>query len=820
MKEERDRRDNRTRYSKNHYEGKRKDVPARRDDVDTYPEEPSFQKLRDNIKAFLPSSLKPQSVADRGRSISRKRKISNFEHSPPVLCDLAKENNVLSSEMRSKNLKPSSKFFVSTSSVESSSSDRTMDDSEVIGTATIVKPAVSSGRDVGMHAGIETGQFFRTLVRSGGNIEHYQVPSLDRWKRSMDIGNDIDIAYYNGTGAEGVMNALKSCLGQLNGNIFEIMRSLNQKLLLIRRRAHQNRAMATSGSAYADSMEIPACDAGTSSSLVRRPRVKRTAPPSEQAALVQTPQVGVERVNTDVNMASPLKKQKQESGKDIRASSKGVDLKAVEQEALDLAKQLSAAWKSAAEVLKVAAADRAEYEDQFEKEPAATKKEVKDEAKKAVDIVVASRNKLIQAFYFWGLSREDVNLALAGKHSEIIFPGDDASQVAEQSPAPPVADDMTKEEVVRLRGKVIELEKALSRARDFLNRTQQAKNDEQDELVVLSASNKELPAKLQQCLLVVENTTLLNSKLESNMLELQSQLNAVTVEFSCKDAEILTANNEAELWKESLKKKKLETMAVNQQVLDLLSTIKKQKNNLLYHQSVVTNNTDLLMKQDAEICHMRERLKKLNWDLREARDSCKRKSDRAKTQEEACSKRDQKLNKTINKYNTRIADLDQEKQALILECMQGNESFEELHVKYKESQMMVDVAENEINYSKEVDKKLQCLKQEMERSMQITKQYRDSLLQEKKSMADRCKDLEDELNKVKAKICEATLLTADNVTLRTMAMLYADVEKFRTVLIELLNAPSTVVDAAIPFLALLSSGPGQSLNVVRPKHEK
>ncbi|KAF6175012.1 hypothetical protein GIB67_039560 [Kingdonia uniflora] len=145
---------------------------------------------------------------------------------------------------------------------------------------------------------------------------------------------------------------------------------------------------------------------------------------------------------------------------------------------------------------------------------------------------------------------------------------------------------------------------------------------------------------------------------ESDMLELQSRLNTMTIELSCKDVEILTANNEAELWKKSLKKKKLETMAANQQELNLLNT---------------------------EIRHMRERLKKLNWDLREARDSCQRKSDPVKTHEEACSKRDQKLNETINKCNTPIAVLDRERQALILECMQGNEVYVELHVKYKES---------------------------------------------------------------------------------------------------------------------------------------
>ncbi|KAF6144407.1 hypothetical protein GIB67_024634 [Kingdonia uniflora] len=205
--------------------------------------------------------------------------------------------------------------------------------------------------------------------------------------------------------------------------------------------------------------------------------------------------------------------------------------------------------------------------------------------------------------------------------------------------------------------------------------------------------------------------TLLNSKLESEMLELQSQLNVVTVELSCKEAEILTANNESELWKGSLKKKKLKTMAANQQVLDLLSTIEKQKNDLLYHQSVIANNTDLLKKQDSEIRYMRERLKKLNWDLREARDLCQRKNDCAKTHEEAYSKRDRELNEAINKCNSRIADLDRDKQALILKCIQGNEVFEELHVKYKESQRILDATEDEIQYLKKVDKKLQRLKE-------------------------------------------------------------------------------------------------------------
>ncbi|KAF6135052.1 hypothetical protein GIB67_014101 [Kingdonia uniflora] len=642
-------------------------------------------------------------------------------------------------------------------------------------------------------------------------------------------------------------------------------------------RAHQKRAMATSDPAYANVMEIPACVVGTSSSLVRRPRIKKMVPSSEQTAPVQIPSVGTERVDTD----------------------------------------LSVAWKSAVEILKLASANRGELVRQHDAEKAALRAQFEQEKKDKFEKEAAATKQEVE-----------------GKYGEIIFLGDDASPVAEKTPAPPVADDPTKKEVVPLRRKVIEMEKALSRARDYINRTQQQRlqvsqsrlkkqitpkrgkratntdherqiadviafyggelervenefrryitsygknveveNDkvenmwfakgnkggggstsklraeefeeeevedllphtrhkthpqevehkEWDKLAALSASNKKLSAKLQQCPLAVEKMTLLNSKLESKMLELQSQLNTVTVELSCKDAVILTANNEAELWKESLKKKKLETMSANQQVLDLLSTIKTQKNDLLSYQSVVTNNTDLLKKQDAEIRHMRERLKKLNWDLPEARDSCQKKNDRAKSHEEACSKRNRELNEAINKYNLWIADLDRGKQALVLECMQGNKVFEELHVKYKELQRMMDAAEAEINYSRE----------------------------EKKSLEARCKDLEDELNKVKIKFCEATLLIVDSATLCAMVMLHADVEKFRTEresilaatteyitkydlqlarlsyidnlmmrVMKLLNAPSTVVHAAIPFPVLLSSGLRKSLNVVRPMREQ
>ncbi|KAF6148036.1 hypothetical protein GIB67_024211 [Kingdonia uniflora] len=629
-----------------------------------------------------------------------------------------------------------------------------MDDSVVIGTVTADNPFVPSGRGVGLHAGDETGQFFKypenvdvankflqykksldgewgdyvmnaglwfkTLVRPSGNVEDYQVLSLDRWKRSMDIGDDIDIVYYNGTGSkvveEGflcylnqvayglsipitffqkrVMNALKSCPGQLNGNIFEMMRVckvLNQKwrdggiarqfvaddvlkyykfeYVKDRKSGYLFNDLArpkffefkSSGRPWCDHlvmvrgncMQVPG---EPTLELIyknfnEKPKPKVIADTSSLFDIVSREGSELNKVfgelgiRKEKRLNSVVEKVHRAHKKRAMVASGSAYADVMEIPAC----VLSIAWKSAAKVLKLAAANRTELVWQHDAEKTA-----------------------LQEY------REDVDLALAGKYGEIIFPGDDASPVAEQTPAPPVDDDPTKEEVVHSRGKVIEMEKPLSRARDSINRTQQVEDKENDNVAALSASNKKLSAKLQQCSLAVERKALLNSKLESEMLELESRLNVVTVELSCKDAKILTANNKSEQWKESLKEIKSETMVANQQVLDLLS----------------------------------------------------------------------------------------------------NKVCEELHTKYKESQRMMDAAEAEINYSREVDNKLHRLKQEVERSVQKTRQYRGSLLQEKKSLEARCKDLDDELNKVKTEFYEATLLTAENVTLRVMAMLHADAEKF------------------------------------------
>ncbi|KAF6165462.1 hypothetical protein GIB67_028021 [Kingdonia uniflora] len=137
-----------------------------------------------------------------------------------------------------KNLKPSSKFVVSFSSEESSSSDRTMDDLEVIGTVTVDKPTVPSERDVGLQAEIETGQFFmypenvdvakkflqykRSLDGKWGNY----VMNAGLWFRTLVRPNGCIWVEHSPHFffQKGIMNALKSCPGQLNGNVFEIMK--------------------------------------------------------------------------------------------------------------------------------------------------------------------------------------------------------------------------------------------------------------------------------------------------------------------------------------------------------------------------------------------------------------------------------------------------------------------------------------------------------------------------------------------------------------------------------------------------------------------
>ncbi|KAF6147232.1 hypothetical protein GIB67_039362, partial [Kingdonia uniflora] len=486
--------------------------------------------------------------------------------------------------MRLKNPKPSSKFVVSASSEESSSSKRTMDDFVVIGTMTADNPSMSSRRGVGVHAGDETGQFFKypenedvakknlqykksldgewgdyvmnvglwfgTLVRPSGNVEHYQVPSLDRWKRSMDIGDDIDIIYYNGTGSEvveegflyylnqvayglkipltffqkGAMNALISYPGQLNGNIFEMMRVcevLNQKWRdggiarqfvvddVLKYYKFKYMKDRKSGYLFSDSAKLkffnfessgrPWCDhlvmvRGNCMQVPGEPMLELLYKSFNEskclhyvcslfldllrsANIEPKPKIVADTLSLfDIvsREGSKLNKVLGELGirREKRLNSvveKGVNLEAVEQEALDLV---------AHDPIRLDTQIRSSISqrEQFEKDAAATKQEVADEAKKAVDIAVAARNKLIQAFYARGLSRADIDLALAGKYGEIVFPEDDASLVAEQTPAPPVDDDPTKEKVVHLRGKMLEMEKALSRARDSINRTQQVHN--------------------------------------------------------------------------------------------------------------------------------------------------------------------------------------------------------------------------------------------------------------------------------------------------------------------------------------------------------
>ncbi|KAF6164037.1 hypothetical protein GIB67_028741 [Kingdonia uniflora] len=177
--------------------------------------------------------------------------------------------------------------------------------------------------------------------------------------------------------------------------------------------------MATSGSVYADVMEILACAVGTSSSLVQRPRVKKMVPPSEQTTHMHIPSMGTEGVDADVNMAHPLTKQKKESAFCFLKVGRGVH-------------------------------------------------EVDGSADGDVREGEGSAERSVREGSFRCKQR--------GKYSKIIFPEDDASLVAEQSPTPPVADDKTEEVVVRLRGKVIEMEKALSRARDSINCTQRVHN--------------------------------------------------------------------------------------------------------------------------------------------------------------------------------------------------------------------------------------------------------------------------------------------------------------------------------------------------------
>ncbi|KAF6172723.1 hypothetical protein GIB67_000781 [Kingdonia uniflora] len=729
--------------------------------------------------------------------------------------------------MRSKNPKPSSKFVVSTSSEESSSSDRTMDDFVVIGTITVNNLDVSSGRDVGLHAGNETGQFFKypenvdvakkflqykkslngewgnyvintglwfkTLVRLSGNVEHYQVPSLDRWKRSMDIGDDIDIIYYNRTGAEvveegflcylnqvaykliipliffqkGVMNALKSCPGQLNGNIFEMMRvceALNQKwrdggiarqfiaddvLKYYKFKYVKDRK---SGYLFSDSTrpkffdfessKRPWCDhlvmvRGNCMQVPGEPALEliyknfneKTNPKvaTDTSSLFDfisregnelNKVLGELGIRREKRLNSVVEKKK-EFGKDIRASSKGVNLEAVEQEALDLA------------------------------------------TRDPIRLDTQIRSSISQ-----GLSREDVDLALAGKYGETVFPGDDAPPVAEQTSAPPVADNPTKEEVVHLRGKVIEMEKALSRARDSINRTQQGLKEAYLELLTKRGIVPD-PARVKFLAQEARNRHSREAQRCSARARVSNIWGGIELreKVTLLETPLLDTHQRLQVSQSRLKKKitpkqRKRVIKTDQerQITDVIAfyggELERVENEFRHYISICGKDVEvendkienmwlakgnegrgaLTSKPRAEeskeeevedlLPHTRHKTRPLENHVRE-------KIDHAKTHEEACSKKDRGPNEAINKCNSQIVNLDRDKQALVLEYMQGNEVFEELHMKYKESQRMMNAAEAEINYSREIDKKLHRLKQEMERSVQMTKQYRGSLPQEK-----------------------------------------------------------------------------------------
>ncbi|KAF6171365.1 hypothetical protein GIB67_009506 [Kingdonia uniflora] len=293
--------------------------------------------------------------------------------------------------MRSKNPKPNSKFVVSASSEESSLSDRTMDDFVIIGTVTANNPSVSYGLSIPltffqkevMNAlkcgpGQLNGNIFEIMRvcevlnqkwRDGGIARQFVADDVLKYCKFKYV-KDRKSGYLFSDSAMPKFFDFKSSgrpwcdyLVMVRGNCMQVPGEPALELIYKNFNEKPNpKAVADTSSLFdvvsregIELNKIFACAMGTSSSLVRRPRIKKTVLPSEQTAPVQIPPVGTEGVVADVNMAPRLKKQKKEYGKDIRASSKG----------------LSVAWKSAAEVLKLAAANRGELFRQHDAEKAA-----------------------------------------------------------------------------------------------------------------------------------------------------------------------------------------------------------------------------------------------------------------------------------------------------------------------------------------------------------------------------------------------------------------------------------------------------------------
>ncbi|KAF6149553.1 hypothetical protein GIB67_003701 [Kingdonia uniflora] len=773
--EPRVRRDNIARNPKHNDEGKRKDVSAAREDADV-----CHLESRGGNKSRLSSSHNTHLFAEKERDISCERKSCNFERGPPLPSELPRINKALSSGVR-----------VSAGIADCCSSSTEVRDVPVIDVSATEMEAgeffccPEPGNEVKWFSKYKRcldgswgcylshgSKWFRTIVRDNGDIEHYEVPSLKKWKKGKGIGQDVEVSYYNETEPEPKCAADTSSLfdvvgregTELNQVLGELSirreKRLNSTVAKIQR-GHQNRAMATPSSLFKAATVVPAPVGFFDNALKRGRKGSKTLAEivtPEPLAPITKDVVDVKAVakeSADLMRRDPslLSMKIQSSISHLAASCQGVfevlmsahsERAAAEAETAALIQQLKDQnVQLEKEKIQLEGKKLLEKE-QFEAALAKQRAELIEVGQQAAAEVVEGRNHLVNRCYHWGLSAKEVELSIVGGYEKVNPFRDDASPAADPTVIPekthvPLSTNASNlEEIVRLRGRVSELEKSLSRARDNFTRTQQAQNkleyerrlhklnydkifselvelqytpfvhkscnfrcqellsvltlyleaevdserglkvaylvlltergivtdpsrekflaqearnrhsveahrcsaragvsviwgdelaDKQNELFGLSTSFNKSNEELQKCLLAADETAILNSKLESNLFDLQNRLNAVIIELSQRDADIVVAKESVEAYKAVLKKKSLDVMIGNQKVLDLNSIISQRKIDLMSLRSSMSENADLVKKQDGEIHYLRGRIDMLTHDLHAARASCQRKSD-------------------------------------------------------------------------------------------------------------------------------------------------------------------------------------------------
>ncbi|KAF6137379.1 hypothetical protein GIB67_036416, partial [Kingdonia uniflora] len=420
--------------------------------------------------------------------------------------------------MRSKPSMPTSKFVVSSSSEETSSSGRGDE-------CSVMEETMNS---VGMT--IEVGEHSRADVVIGNEYRKEKERVLVKYHEGVIYGLRIPLTYFH----KGVMNVLQCCPAQLNENVYEMMRvceALNKKwrkegtmkqfeaedvLKFYKWKYIERRS---SGYMYSDSFRPKFFDFESVGRPLERPlEPKPSATPDKTSMFdcVARDQDELKQLSTLLKEAKQcLENRSQEFGSlTTKFEVQPARVKELETDLLLEKERMVAGAITATEKFGV----------------------LSKYGKLMTDSVVAAlveKDYFIQSYYNFGLSEEDMELAQSGRYMEIVLPSEfeeeemanDASVLPEKaSDLPPGSTETVQytepildplvgctetvpslgqtlkslsKEIERLRKTNSELERPLSRARDSVARIQRVEvTSIQSQCDALRFQNEQLSAKL------------------------------------------------------------------------------------------------------------------------------------------------------------------------------------------------------------------------------------------------------------------------------------------------------------------------------------